>query len=270
MGINHAQRAEIAWSKLVAAANQPPGLNLITYGALASSIGIHHRALPHVLGLIQEYCIEQKLPPLTILVVSKVSGVPGLGFIAWDVDDLDSGLRQVAEHPWGSLPNPFSYAKNGETEDSLAQRIVEDPKSACDVYALVKVRGVAQRIFRKALLHLYEGRCAFCGASFEPILQAAHLIPWSKCSQQERLSPSNGLLLCANHHRMLDCGQITLDLEMKIFFDDEADVSAFSDADHELSTRLHRRRAFLPSKKKFWPSLGALRTHHEENDWDFS
>ena len=47
-----------------------------------------------MLGLIQNYCIEEKLPPLTILVVDK-SGKPGTGFIAYDVDKLAEGMALV-------------------------------------------------------------------------------------------------------------------------------------------------------------------------------
>ena len=46
--------------------------------------------------------------------------------------------------------------------------------------------------------------------SYVEALEAAHIIPWSKASLEERLLSKNGLLLCATHHRLFDAGLLTL------------------------------------------------------------
>lgn len=94
------QRAANAWPLLTeTAASQ----SKITYADLAQHLGIHPRPIRYVLGVIQDYCLGEKLPPLTILVVSQ-RGVPSEGFIAWDVDDLAEGYRLVYGYPWHELP----------------------------------------------------------------------------------------------------------------------------------------------------------------------
>jgi len=66
------------------------------------------------MGVIQDYCLEEKLPPLTILLVNQ-HGRPGEGFIAWDVDDLDEGYRpRYGLIPGASSAIPSAFADAGE------------------------------------------------------------------------------------------------------------------------------------------------------------
>ena len=205
--INHFERAFRAWPIFVerARAKTP-----ISYGELAAGIGIHVRPIRYVLGVIQDYCIEEELPPLTILVEHKADHSPGTGFVAWDMDDLERGRAEVYSFPWSLLNNPFRYAADGSTERDLVALLAKNPGSASDVFARVKVRGMAQIIFRRLLLTTYNTRCAFCGLSFADALEAAHLIPWIKASQEQRLDPRNGVLLCSTRHRLFDAGTLTI------------------------------------------------------------
>ncbi len=265
MPVNQVERAFRAWPVLVQAAET---LETITYGSLAAAIGIHPRAIRYVLGVIQSYCLREKLPPLTILVVSVGDGVPGSGFIAWDADDLDAGMEQVSRYNWHGLQNPFTYASDGSTEEELADVIVKHPSRARDVYAQVKVRGTAQSVFRKALLLIYGSRCAFCGLSFEEALQAAHLIPWSEADDQQRMSPKNGLLLCAVHHHLLDCGYITITRSHEVkYCDPTGKKYIYSRADKAMTIDLHGRKALMPAKDKHWPSENALSYHYKVHGW---
>ena len=119
------QRAANAWPLLTeTAASQ----SKITYADLAQHLGIHPRPIRYVLGVIQDYCLGEKLPPLTILVVNR-RGVPSEGFIAWDVDDLAEGYRLVYGYPWHELPNPFGFAESGTTLEQLAQRLLSKPEN---------------------------------------------------------------------------------------------------------------------------------------------
>ena len=49
----------------------------MTYGMLAKLIGVPAAALGKLLEPIQSYCIVERLPPLTILVVRQETGLPG-------------------------------------------------------------------------------------------------------------------------------------------------------------------------------------------------
>lgn len=64
-------------------------------------------------------------------------------------------------------------------------------------------RGRLQIYFKSIMMLLFDGKCAFCGCSVANVLDAAHILPWSRCSNEaERTDECNGLLLCANHHRL--------------------------------------------------------------------
>ncbi len=204
---NQFERAYAAWQILI---NVAKAGGSITYKELGSAIGIHHRVVSHVLSVIQDHCLSEKLPPLTILIVNKKTKNPGVGFIAWDVDDISAGFASVYAYNWVALLNPFEFASDGTTLEGIVQRLIAQPSKAKDIYLKVKVRGVAQQVFRDLMLKVYDSRCAFCDLSYVEALEAAHIIPWSKATQEERLFSKNGLLLCATHHRLFDAGLLTL------------------------------------------------------------
>jgi putative restriction endonuclease len=162
--VNQEQRAYNTWTVLTShAANR----KTITYGELADKLHIHHRVIRFVLGLIQEYCMVNELPPLTILVLNKHSVLPGDGFIAYDIENSQDGIEKVYSFDWSTIENPFEYAQVGTTENDLIEDLVKSPETSKDVYIKVKVRGIAQRIFRQALLRVYEYSCAICGLSLK-------------------------------------------------------------------------------------------------------
>jgi len=52
----------------------------ITYGALGTLIGRHHRTLTPILNRVGAWCYSIGKGPLAMLVVSKSDGLPGWGF----------------------------------------------------------------------------------------------------------------------------------------------------------------------------------------------
>ncbi|MGX1902436.1 HNH endonuclease [Thermolongibacillus altinsuensis] len=54
-------------------------------------------------------------------------------------------------------------------------------------------------------------KCKLCGLSFEDVLIASHIKPWSECkdSEWERIDPYNGFLLCPTHDALFDKNLIT-------------------------------------------------------------
>lgn len=248
-------RAALAWPVLTETAASE---STITYGRLAQHLGIHPRPIRFVLGVIQDHCLREKLPPLTILVVNQ-RGAPGEGFIAWDIDDLDEGYRFVYAYPWQELPNPFGFAEAGATLDQLAHRLVTRPQESRIVYGQINNRGIAQDVFRRALLSAYRQRCAFCGLSLRAALQAAHIVPWSQATIAQRLDPSNGLLLCATHHALFDAHVLTVSPERRIVCRlDGAAARRCTDADRFGAISLHGQRITVPVGQRLQPSVEAL------------
>jgi putative restriction endonuclease len=265
MSVNQVERAYRAWPILTGCAMKG---TTITYGDLAQSLGIHHRAVRYVLGVIQDYCLSEHLPPLTIVVVSQNKGMPGHGFIAWDIDDLQTGLAKVYGYNWDALENPFSYASDGSTADDLVEVLVSQPEKAGEVFSRVKVRGSAQMLFRKTLLRVYQGQCAFCGLTFEDVLEASHIIPWADASPRQRLDPSNGILLCSIHHKLFDAGLMTISKSGKIVYaDPQGEDGPYSASDQAMTLKLHDKPVFLPLSATHRPSAESLAIHHERHEW---
>ena len=90
-----------------------------------------------------------------------------------------------------------------DTTDSLAEELYNDPDKSDGMYTKIRARGTVHSVFRKALLSAYDCPCSICELSFEEALDAAHVIPSAKSSPALRISPRNGILLCANHHKLL-------------------------------------------------------------------
>jgi putative restriction endonuclease len=253
--VNQWERASRAWPILTAtAANKVT----ITYGELADRLRVHHRVISHILSKIQDYCLDERLPPLTILVVGKSNRHPGTGFIAWDTDNLEEGFHRVYEYPWQDRTNPFGFAADGSTPEELAERLIALPDEAEDIYRRVRDRGNVQVIFRWALLRAYDGRCAFCALSLREALQAAHIIPWRAASFSQRMDPSNGLLLCATHHALFDAGILSVGLDRRVQCHPGRPGHAWNDADHQIASALNGRDVRTPRNPRLSPSTDAL------------
>ena len=67
---------------------------------------------------------------------------------------------------------------------------------------------LGQGLFRVLLTDVYEKRCAISGERTLPVLEAAHLKPYSIVQRHEL---SNGLLLRSDLHRLFDEGYMTVD-----------------------------------------------------------
>jgi hypothetical protein len=76
------ERAQQLWSILVLAARNR---QVLTYEIVAQACGVPPPSIGDFLRPIQQYCSEANLPPLTSIIVSKNTGLPGEGFIAENV-----------------------------------------------------------------------------------------------------------------------------------------------------------------------------------------
>lgn len=257
--INQEYRAYVLWSILVNCARKK---ETITYKEVSEKMGIHHRVLRWPLGLIQDHCSQEKLPHLTILVVNAQKRVPGDGFIDSNIDDKETALEKVYQEQW-NFENPFSYAKNEkDTQDSISNRILINADNDLElekVWGLVPNRGQVQIIFRGALIKAYDGKCAFCGFSFD-ILEAAHIIPWNLANKAERLSPSNGLLLCPTHHKLYDNGFLWVNENYQIIsYDPNKKAIPYSESDIFITYKLNNAKIKFPENKNYYPNKEYLK-----------
>jgi putative restriction endonuclease len=103
--INHNERAIRIWKELIRVAKTEQN---ITYGELGQAVDIHHRALRVPLDLIQYYCRENTLPPLTILVVRRDTRRPGNGLRKTvRPEEHQHSRKQVFCFDWGKYTRQF-------------------------------------------------------------------------------------------------------------------------------------------------------------------
>jgi hypothetical protein len=91
------ERAAQIWSVLGLAARNR---QILTYRMLGKLIGVPARGLGHLLEPVQSYCLEEGLPPLTILVVQEETGLPGSGFSAATASEFTKRQLQVFDYDW--------------------------------------------------------------------------------------------------------------------------------------------------------------------------
>ena len=89
------ERAAQIWSILALAAKNR---QVLTHDMVGRLIGVPVVGLGQLLEPIQSYCLLNDLPPLTILVVSAESGMPGSGFIA--ASDIPRMQQRVFAQDW--------------------------------------------------------------------------------------------------------------------------------------------------------------------------
>lgn len=101
--VNQLERAKIAWEilKLISKNRE-----LITYKELGRQMQVHPMVIGVFLDLIQQYCLNNELPPLSILVINQ-SGKPGEGYTASNIDNFDIDKNLVFSFDWYKINNPF-------------------------------------------------------------------------------------------------------------------------------------------------------------------
>lgn len=125
--MNISERAWQVWSLLAFAARNRQTL---TYELVGQLTGMATPGLGAVLEPIQSYCLLNKLPALSALVVNKATGLPGIGFIA--AEDVPREFIRIFEHDWLAVgcPSPDALAEavrrqpsNGITVESARHRV---------------------------------------------------------------------------------------------------------------------------------------------------
>jgi len=101
--MTRSERASQIWAVLAWAAKNRQSL---TYGHIASLIGVPTAGLGQLLEPIQSYCLIAKLPPLTILVVQQDSGLPGPGFTGATASEFGKAQMEVFAFDWLKHGNP--------------------------------------------------------------------------------------------------------------------------------------------------------------------
>lgn len=133
------------------------------------------------------------------------------------------------EQDWIQAPISFSknivqgkrYYTNDEEGMRLYQEVQERLKSSNEsrengakryTESMTKHR-IGQGAFRVIVTDAYNRRCAITGEKTLPVLEAAHIKPFSEDGPNE---VDNGLLLKSDFHTLYDKGYITIDTDYRI------------------------------------------------------
>ena len=129
-----------------------------------------------------------------------------------------------------------------------------------DEQIITKVRSQG---FRKAIVGLYEHRCALCGIRMltpegHTIVEAAHIVPWST-SHDDR--PQNGMALCRLCHWAFDEGLMGVGDEYEVLV--SKTVRQDNNFPGHMET-LSGRGIFKPKGGEYWPDMGSIKRHRKK------
>lgn len=179
------------------------------------------------LGVFAAYDVERHLGPLggspsiqirqPALEAARLNGLAhhfkGEGEVAFAVKPAYMGVY---------LSNMEQLHACGTSDEALRllEEISEDPSAVVDAdiedrapeprkYAVVStMRAMRDANFKERILTAYSNACAMCGMQLR-LLDAAHILPAAHPDSTD--DTSNGIALCALHHRAFDRGLITFD-----------------------------------------------------------
>ena len=148
----------------------------------------------------------------------------------------------------------YAYAKRvivGVKED--LENFVSAPKEQ------PKVRDQG---FRKAIVQLYDHRCALCGIRMRTpeghtVVEAAHIVPWKESYDD---LPTNGLCLCRLCHWSFDEGLMGVGAKYEVLVSNRVRLDSNMPG-HVLT--LADRTIFKPDEERCWPGLDNLERHRE-------
>ncbi len=192
--------------------------------------------------------------------------------IAFRPDFMGTYLRNLEDlHAVGRQPE----------EVQLLEEIAEDPEDVDEAeileevpaerqYAVISTRKALRDInFRSRVLTAYSHQCAMCGVQLK-LLDAAHILPAAHPDSTDQTS--NGVALCALHHRAFDRSLVTFDNDHRIHVD-EAQAEEFRRTGHDGGLDVFRNALrpilILPPDKRDRPDSKFISTSNTLRGWSF-
>ena len=163
----------------------------------------------------------------------------GIGRELWDqvllrMEAMRSEPRETEEQPELPLELPGGYTSGAPAR-----------------------RRIGQGTFRIVVTDAYDRRCAVTEEKALPVLDAAHIRPFSELTTHD---VRNGLLLRSDVHRLFDAGYLTVTPELRM----EASNRLRDDFDDgKTYLELHGRRVRAPEPAELRPDASALEWHNE-------
>jgi putative restriction endonuclease len=156
------------------------------------------------------------------------------------------------------LQSEYLYSKftNNKIQDSLEIKDEYDSYMGIDKERLVKTR-INQLFFRNAVLASYNFKCAVTGIDIPELLNASHIIPWSK-NEKLRLNPRNGICLNTLHDRAFDRGLISINKNYELILSSKLENKSYTTDFFKI---FQNKAIELPDK--FLPDKSYLKYHYD-------
>jgi hypothetical protein len=113
------ERAAQIWPVLALAARNR---QVLTYEIVGKLISVSPPGLGQLLEPIQSYCLLQKFPPLSVLVVSQNTGEPGGGFVA--ASEIAKAQQEVFRYDWS-----FNGCPSADELSAAVERLPSNGRS---------------------------------------------------------------------------------------------------------------------------------------------
>jgi HNH endonuclease len=188
----------------------------------------------------------------------QARGIRGMG----NVSALDRETAATFAQDWDAMIDETSdqWASIFPESDSPSPEEPLPSDVPTDALAIVRIR-LKQAFFRRTVIASYE-LCCVCLVSRPKLLVASHIKPWAISTASERVSPTNGLAMCALHDRAFDRGLLTVTPEFVVRIGAELrDIKAPSPVERAAFEETDGQKIRLPSR--FLPDVGLLTFHNE-------
>jgi len=198
-------------------------------------------------------CSELELPLIYFLQVKRKPSPEYVIFapvfvVGWD-EESRRFLIDLSEQKPGEVPS------RPATTRQLTLPAVRTPESPMEIRELSRsyvITTVQRRLhharFRNAILKAYRERCAVCGLRVRALLDAV--------SVGEGSSVSDGIALCATHHRAFDAHILRFDSDYKIHID-LADRFHAGEGERLMLLSFDGKKLDLPADEDQWPAVNS-------------
>jgi putative restriction endonuclease len=119
----------------------------------------------------------------------------------------------VGAELWNRVELLLNQYLNDTHEGEKSQLILEDTEMPRYGNSILRKVRLGQGAFRVLVTDAYHRRCSITGEKTLPVLEAAHIKPYSQSGPH---FISNGLLLRSDLHKLFDTGYITITKDYKI------------------------------------------------------
>ena len=200
-------------------------------------------------------CAEAELPLIYFLQVKRRPSPEYVIFapvyvVGWD-DAARRFLIDLSEQKPGEVVSPPPVTRQ------LTLPEIRTPQSPMEIRELSRsyvVTTVQRRLyyarFRNAVLKAYRERCAVCGLRLRALLDAAFVVP--DRDPQPAIAVSDGIALCATHHRAFNARILQYDSDYVIHIDLPDRFSA-AQGERDMLLAYEGRKLELPEDEELWP-----------------